>query len=318
MITPSGRSSTDLLSEIRQHVDRYHAVNMTDQAFDLSHEAFERSSDQQTQIRQSLTQIVSKAIEQVVGEESRDTEGRQQPKSIFSVGCGSGILDLPLLAAMHTRQIRQQPPTRVRYVGLEPNPVAANRFQQDFASLDQTHTKLKMLVQPVEQLRTDERFDLVHVVHAVYYFKDPAATLHQLRRLLKPGGRLVIYQAPKGDLNHLSDCFWEKRGDREIWYSDQVHNYLQRQNISFARERIDAEVDVTECFKMQSEAGRHIVNFILQRQCNDMSETLRRLVLQYLRSIGTANADRFKAAHPVDVYTIETQPADQNTTTPQL
>lgn len=45
----------------------------------------------------------------------------------------------------------------------------------------------------------DEHFDKVYSVHTLYFWKDPAAHLGEIRRVLRPGGRLALGFRTKDD-----------------------------------------------------------------------------------------------------------------------
>jgi len=46
----------------------------------------------------------------------------------------------------------------------------------------------------------DNSFDKVFATNVIYFWQDPLATLNELRRVLKPGGRLALYVIAKEEL----------------------------------------------------------------------------------------------------------------------
>ena len=46
----------------------------------------------------------------------------------------------------------------------------------------------------------DNSFHKVFATNVVYFWKDPVATLHEIRRVMKPGGRLALYVISKEDI----------------------------------------------------------------------------------------------------------------------
>jgi len=46
----------------------------------------------------------------------------------------------------------------------------------------------------------DNRFDKVFGTNVVYFWKDPVATVQEIRRVMKPGGRLALYVISKEDI----------------------------------------------------------------------------------------------------------------------
>lgn len=45
-----------------------------------------------------------------------------------------------------------------------------------------------------------ESFDKIFATNVVYFWKEPVATLHEIRRVMKPGGRLALYVISKEDI----------------------------------------------------------------------------------------------------------------------
>ena len=175
---------------------------LSDERFDVTHETFERSSSQQQLVLNTLKELI-------------DThEGSSGALRVLSVGCGSGILDNQLISAIASS------PEHFEYTGVDPNPVACRRFREDFEKLALPNVKLEVRTEAVESLNINNPFDIIQLTHALYYFKDPADTLGKLRRLLAPGGKLIIVQAPNEYLNQLSECFWSHHAGQDIWFSE--------------------------------------------------------------------------------------------------
>ncbi len=263
---------------------------LSDERFDQTHELFERSSDQQGQILSWLKKRVA-ALDASV-----------DPLRILSVGCGSGILDNPLITTLAGRS------QRVVYTGVDPNAVACRRFREDFNAIGIANVKLELREGTIETTHFPDRFDLIHAVHCLYYFSDPAASVSRLLKLLKPGGQLVVIQAPKAELNQLADCFWTQATDSPIWYSDRLERHLAEHELQFSRHRIDGWVDVTRCFKAGCPRGEMLLDFITQTDCSRLDDGCVELCLDYLQTVSRSEGDRDLVAHPVDVLEISAPP----------
>lgn len=78
----------------------------------------------------------------------------------------------------------------------------------------------------------DQRFDKIMSIHTLYFWSEPAQALHELYRVLKPGGRLVITLST-GKIN--------AQGEVEIWppfqavLEEQVMPGMQREGFKAAR-----------------------------------------------------------------------------------
>jgi SAM-dependent methyltransferase len=235
---------------------------------------------------------------------------KREPFRVLSVGCGSGILDLPLIQAFDEEVQSLGDSGRddgvvIHYTGIDPNPVACARFRDEFRKLEIPSIELSVLEETVETHRQDQLVDLTHVVHSLYYFADPAVSLQSLIERVADHGELVIFQAPKGELNLLANCFWEEHTKDAIWFSDELDEHLQSMRISFTRSRLDAEVDITDCFQSDCSKGRLLFDFLVQSDCNELPEPIRNRVLDYLRTISRIDDGKVLAPHPVDVFVID-------------
>jgi ubiquinone/menaquinone biosynthesis C-methylase UbiE len=62
------------------------------------------------------------------------------------------------------------------------------------AALDNAHPRIRYLVASVEDVPADGTFDAVVATHAFPYLPDKPGAVRHVRRLLHPGGRLLIVQ----------------------------------------------------------------------------------------------------------------------------
>ncbi|WP_160148071.1 methyltransferase domain-containing protein [Rubripirellula obstinata] len=278
---------------------------LSDQRFDESHEWFEGQSNQQAQILGWLRRFGKSQIER----RADDLAANGETFRVLSVGCGSGILDLPLIKTLadQIESGRNQTDVKdpvIHYTGIDPNPVACGRFRDEFDNLGTESVELSVLEETVESYDHNQSMDLTHVVHSMYYFGDPAVSLRTLIQNVADDGELVIFQAPKGELNRLADCFWQGHVSDPIWFSADLEKHLQETGISFTRSCLEAEVDVTDCFDDSCPKGRLTFDFIVQSDCEQLSAPIRRSVLEHLRSISRIDGQKIYAPHPVDIFVI--------------
>jgi len=300
-----------LLDNLRLSLSELEPTPLSHQRFDQSHEWFEGQSNQQGQILDWLCQRGASRIEQrgVVPTCNRD------PYRVLSVGCGSGILDRPLMQAWAGAASTGDAPGEIHYTAFDPNPVACQRFRDEFGLLELPAVELSVMEETVESYAASESFDFTHVVHALYYFEDPAASIQALMQRVADDGELVIFQAPKAELNLLADCFWKEHSTDPIWFSRELDEHLCEQSIPFERTRLDAEVDVTACFQDGCPEGNLTLDFLVQSDCETLPREARAEVLEYLRAISREDQQRILAPHPVDVFTL---PANCDQSEPSL
>lgn len=280
-------SVEEALNQLRVAVKKAPAsMQLSDERFDVTHEAFECSSSQQQLVLRALKELISLH------------EGSTGALRILSVGCGSGILDNQLISAITSS------PEHFEYTGVDPNPVACRRFREDFEKLALPNVKLEVRTEAVESLNINNPFDIIQLTHALYYFKDPADTLGKLRRLLAPGGKLIIVQAPNEYLNQLSECFWSHHAGQDIWFSECLEKYLIKQKIEFTCQRLYGEVDVTRCFNEGCPHGEKLLDFITQSDCRESDAEVRERCLHFLKKISRVDGERLKVEHPTDVFVV--------------
>lgn len=113
--------------------------------------------------------------------------GADDGGSILEIGCGPGWITEKLLAAF--------PNSRVTALDHNPAKVefARARMQQRFGS------RVQWVVSTAEEARfPDESFDIVYARFVYYYLADPLAAAKEARRILKPGGLLVVTDGDDG------------------------------------------------------------------------------------------------------------------------
>ncbi len=267
---------------------------LSHERFDETHELFEKSSNQQHHIVEWLKHLVASRFE------------RCSPLKILSVGCGSGILDRPLIQAIATNN------RRVEYTGVDPNGGACGRFQRGFEKMELPSVQLKLLEQKIEAITSSDQYHFIKIVHSLYYVDDPANTLDLLLDLLAPGGIIAIVHAPNAELNQLSQCFWTRHEEKGIWFSDSLVEHLTSRGLTYSKQRIDAEMDATHCFVNDSPEGRMLLEFIIQSDCQGVDNQILEHCLSYLRSISRLHGGSILLPHPADTFVIEPLAATDN------
>jgi len=221
---------------------------------------------------------------------------------VLSIGCGSGILDVSIA----TRLLEQT--NDLHYVGVDPNQIECEVFEQQFrdASLDSSQHKARVEVVPAtfEDFEAGCSFDLIHFVHSLYYMPDPTAALEKARKLLAPGGRLVVFHAPCEALNDLTVRFWDKEYARPTRFAEDFAEILDDWRWDYERERVDARLEVSPLSDADSSIGLALRDFIVQFDSLRLPAPVQALVGRYLRLISVEDRGETHIAHPVDVFVI--------------
>jgi SAM-dependent methyltransferase len=277
MATPA----EDLRDRIDGHLDAFDSLEeLSDARYHATHERFEASSNQRALI-----------LDWLEDQADRMTFPADRPARLLSVGCGGGVMDRRI-----TRVFSDHVGS-LSLVGVDPNPEHTRAFERQFAS---EGFETEVFTGPFERFRTQREFDVIHFVHCLYYFEHIEPELRKAVDMLSPNGALVVLQAPNEALNHLADRVWKKQFDQAAWYSDDVAAALAGMGVDFRIHRIEAEVDVTECFDPDSRAGIEILDFIVQADTRQFGGAFRRSLRESLRSISRRQGRRLLCAHPVD------------------
>ncbi|MFK7830610.1 MAG: class I SAM-dependent methyltransferase [Congregibacter sp.] len=228
--------------------------------------------------------------------------------SLLSVGCGAGELDIDILAAgkEHT--------SNISYVGLEPDPRQCEKFVSSMDLANEQHILIEGHNTRFENYTEERRFDLVIMVHSLYYMDNPVEAIANALNLLSDIGKLVILIASNDTLNELSSSFWDMENSGSTWFSEDLSTHLINRGIAFDCKRIEATLDVTTCCEPSSEfeieKGRRIADFVAQVPTGELPQQLRQMIFSYLEATSQRDGDTRWLPHNVDAFTIHTCQTD--------
>eukprot|EP00058_Branchiostoma_floridae_P027849 XP_002613340.1 hypothetical protein BRAFLDRAFT_68307 [Branchiostoma floridae] len=141
------------------------------------------------------------------------------------------------------------------------------------------------------QTKDDTKFHLIHAVHVLYYVEDLDATLRNLWEQLGDGGyMLVAIQSDKGGWGGLRHKLWEKfgQGDRVMTWcstSGDVKQCLDTRGISYVTSVDEININVSECFKDDSEAGKLLLDFLTHTPYVSSEPEIKSTALEYIRGL---------------------------------
>ena len=84
----------------------------------------------------------------------------------------------------------------------------------------------------------DNSFDKAFATNVVYFWRDPAANLTEIKRVLKPGGRLALYVIAKEE---LAEYKLTQTGVYTLYSGDELARLLAQAGFRHARFEIKAE-----------------------------------------------------------------------------
>jgi SAM-dependent methyltransferase len=277
----------DLLARLDRALARVDAVEpLGERRFLETHVLYEDHSDQRRRIIEWF------------GERVLPAATRDRPFRVLSIGCGSGLLDVPVAARLAART------GDLRYTGVDPSRIECEAFARCFDDAALTGARLRVVAAPFEAFQAPPDFDLVHLVHCLYYMLDPTAVVDRAWRLLAPGGRLVVLHAPRGALNDLAARFYDKQFGRPTLFADEFAGLLDRRGWFYERERIDAQLEVSAMVRGDEDVGSALRDFIVQVDSRRLPPAVLTLVERYLDLVTVEDGGRFVIDHPVDAFVI--------------
>ena len=274
-------TAEDLRVRIDDHFDNLSSLEeLSDRRYHTTHETFEGASNQRALILEWLATLAKK----------QSLQGRDSSE-LLSVGCGGGVMDLSVARAFAEHV------NALSLVGVDPNPEHTRAFERQLSGQG---FDVEAVTSGFEDFQSDRSYDVIHFIHCLYYFEHIEAELYKAVEMLSNDGALIVLQAPNEALNHLADRVWKKQFERSAWYSDDVVAVLKKMDVELEVQRLDAEVDVINCFDEDSDIGREILDFIVQAETRKFSRAFQKSLLESLHSICRQHGDRLMCKHPVD------------------
>ena len=243
-------------------------------AYSRGHALFEARSDQR--------KVLTGWLRRLLGSWA-DTSPR-----VLSIGCGDGTVDAAVA------DLLARPGRVLHYDGIEPHPASGRRFLDRLGQVSGVRAALS----PTTFAGYDpagRRYDLVLAVHSLYYVPDLADAIRAARRLLAPGGMLVVLHAPLSSLNRLVGVLAQDQGQE---FSEAVRAALSAQGEAVHRERLDAALDLTA--SGDADEDRRVLDFAVQVALPDR---LRPAVLEVLRASALPGPGLL-VPHPIDAYVV--------------
>jgi SAM-dependent methyltransferase len=107
-------------------------------------------------------------------------------ESVLEVGCGHGRTLV---------RLAETPDTHL--AGVDPSDVMVRLATRKLRRTIAAGRAEISLATSAKIPHRDARFDAAFAVHVVYFWRDPLADLHEIHRVLRPGGRLLLGYRPR-------------------------------------------------------------------------------------------------------------------------
>lgn len=145
-----------------------------------------------------LNHLMSWGIDKGWRRKAIDALGRHKPQRILDIATGTG--DFALLAASRIQ------PRQIIGADLSEGMMQVGRQKTEAAGL--AHTISFQREDCMRLSFPDQSFDAVTVAYGVRNYEDLDAGLREMRRVLKPGGHLLILELAAPPRFPMRQCFW--------------------------------------------------------------------------------------------------------------
>lgn len=227
-----------------------------------------------------------------------------RPLSVLSVGSGEGDIDMELIRALLPHMNSQT----LEYDALEPNPVHHQGFAERLNTLSfGQRVRVSLYDKRLEEFNTTRQYDVVLLIHVLYYFEDPYLAIRRALSRTKPGGQvIIIHQSAEGIPQIQRKHMYElKHNENEMLTADDIKNFFDKAGDPYRFCHIDAHLDVTECLR-QSEIGLKIMSFCMEcdlRQTD--ADRLTRLTRSFSELAKTGKDDSLFIYEPLVAFLLE-------------
>ncbi|XP_078659798.1 histamine N-methyltransferase-like [Branchiostoma floridae x Branchiostoma belcheri] len=148
------------------------------------------------------------------------------------------------------------------------------------------------------QTKENTKFHLVHGIHVLYTVEDMHATLRNMWEQVADGGYMMVaMESDKSDLGKLYHKMWGEfgQGDRlktPFRTSGDVRQWFDASGVSYVTAEFGYNIDVTECFKEESEEGQLVLEFFTYTPFVSKEPEIRSAALQHIRSKSSVVDDK--------------------------
>ncbi|WP_414588170.1 class I SAM-dependent methyltransferase [Scytonema sp. PCC 10023] len=228
--------------------------------------------------------------------------------AVLSVGAGPGDFDMQVI-----RTLKQQLPKELtlRYVAVEPNHLHRQRYEQKMSVPEFADVDLKVHREKIEQFQTDEKFDIIHYTHSMYYMPGhEKQLLQQGMEMLKDDGFLILTLVTSDAL--IFDTIFKYaaltgQGFAEMLQMEKMQMMVDELGLSYELVSYSEYVDVKLCFEENSTAGKALLDFFCQADSSELRGEQRAEVLHILASNVTEQDGRKLVPEPTATMIIPKQ-----------
>ena len=95
-----------------------------------------------------------------------------------------------------------------------------------------------------------------------------------------------------------------KGSGEEIFSSKELQAILEIHQIPYHIDVVDSFLDISDCFRFNSESGEELLSFILECDVRQLLPTIKREIVDYIQELSFYNQGRRLIYHPVAIFSL--------------
>ena len=250
---------------------------LTDEDYAKAFKTLKLNSDENNTIRHAIIQPI---INNYAG------------KSIdmMSIGAGDGWLE---------DEIIRNPNLNINSIlAIEPNHEHAEKLKEKAAKWESTNSIIDISCFD-ETYETSMRFDVILMVHSIYYQKFPIKAISRAKSFLRRGGVLIIAIVGKNGGHQLAARLYEQMDNVPAFYNDHLLssgwlvNHLTNNSIRFHLQTFNCSHDVTDFIKRkETPTCNDTITFFLNTKYESLDTYLQDEVYNMVQERVTISKDK--------------------------
>jgi len=222
--------------------------------------------------------------------------------SILSVGSGSGLFEVPML-----RRLLAAGKRVARFTGVDIDEDANQLLR---AALDDEFGNLldfEIVSDSFGAFDPKVRAEIILYNHVFEYIREGHLDwMEKSLRMLAEGGKLLLFSPIQGGINAIYEDNMSEHFDYAPYYSADIEKMLLDAGISFTKESIRGECDISLLDEVHSDTdAMKLLSFLTQVDCRKIPADQIAEQVKYFQSLrGNGSA---LIPHPTDFFILTTQ-----------
>lgn len=240
--------------------------------------------------RENTNECISKHLSQLA---LRNQEGLR----ILMIGPGAGEIELKLLSSHKINHLTAVEPNLELTDELEINLRSSSSFIKEWKI---ERTKLESYL--MNKSSRDDPFDIILMIHSVYYLPSRADLLYQIRSLLQPKTGQLVMVATVGCFNMITCKYIPS--SKHVYDADDLEHDLRDVDIPFERYMNNVTIDLTGVKGDDKLEWAFASFFLAVNVANDAKNLATKVIDDLLNITETTNDGKLEIKLREDVFVV--------------